>query len=168
MKANKKYQKRTVLGNILTVKQGDKLPAKCIKCNSDAKIGLKQKLTWIPTWMYIFGPIRFYPIINKFVMRRGFVTFGLCPKHYKIFNFLQFISWSIVLLGIILITMHFVPNISALMNYQLFIGIIILYLGIIFGLYIATPIKAIYIDKTKLKIKGCCKKYLNFIQKLDK
>jgi len=147
-------EKFRVEGNLVTVKKGGMLPPRCVKCNEIAKIGVKQRLRWLPTWLLPFSPI-----VRAIVGKNACITIGLCSKHLKKSFVFEKVGWFLLFLGVAL---FFSAFFTPYFGISILGGLVLFLIGLIIGSS-GAPVKAVYMDNYMVKVKGCCKDFLDSV-----
>jgi hypothetical protein len=147
-------------GNYILVPKGRDLPPRCIICNAEAVIPVKQKtLYWHSPWLYllILLNILIYAFVALLARRKTRVSPGYCQMHLsarkkKIYAFLG-VSMLFVLCGILLMFTEYAP-----FGYLFFMAAFLL---LIPAIVIANRFRAVRIDKNGAKFAGCKEPFLN-------
>ncbi len=112
----------------------------------------------MPAWIRIFSPI-----VRKIVGKQTYVTIGFCNEHLKQGRFIRMIGWFLLLFGIgVFISPFYEPSFVTYIYPLISLGSFFFILGLFIG-SLGTPVKAAYMDPYMVKIKGCCKDFLNSV-----
>lgn len=135
------------------------LPPRCVKCNAPAPgRRLKKKLTWHHPlfFLLIFVGFLVYFIVAMFVRKTATVELGLCEEHMAKHQRNLWITASLILFG----TLGMVLALIVGENSLLFVGILSVLAGIIFGVSVLKVVSPARIDNKFAWLKGVNKDYL--------
>jgi hypothetical protein len=79
------------------------LPDRCVRCNRPAEgYQLRRTLYWHSPWLYLLVvQIWIYVIVGLIMRKKAIVTHGLCPEHRASRATWLWISWGILLAGLV-------------------------------------------------------------------
>jgi len=144
----------------MVVSKGAQLPDRCVKCNGPAPgAKLKKKLTWHHPVIFIliFVALLIYLIVAMIVRKAVTVQLGLCEEHMAKHRRNVFITWSLILLGVVGFVM---AGIFEDTNFLL-IGVLLIFAGIIYGVVAVRIVWPARIDDKFAWLKGVNKDYLD-------
>ena len=143
----------------LVVGKDVELPPRCIKFNAPAPgRRLKKKLTWHHPLFFLFIFVGFlvYFIVAMFVRKTATVELGLCEEHMAKHRRNVWITASLILLGIL----GFALAVIVGENGFLFVGILLVLAGIIFGVSVLKVVSPAMIDDRFVWLRGVNEDYL--------
>jgi len=144
-------------GNILVMRKGSQLPARCVKSNQPTDRRLKRSLYWHHPAIYlsILISIWIYIILALILRKSATVYVGLCDEWFAKRHRAMFIGWFLVLAGIGL----FVAGIATVdrsdaFPWMLVAGPLVFLGGAIYGLLAARMVAAVRISDDYVWLKG--------------
>jgi hypothetical protein len=154
-------------GNILVMAKVARLPSRCVKCNEPTTNRLKRSLAWHPGWVYLLilvSPLIFI-IVALIIRKTAKIEIPLCDEHRANRSRNILIAWLTALSGIALCFTPAFLNAQALSNGPLpgiliFLGVILLFFGLIFGAIISQFVVPQKIDDTHVWLKKVSPLYL--------
>lgn len=148
-------------GDVLVAVPHSKLPPRCVKCNATAAPPTKARYVyWYHPGLYallLFNVIVFGVVVFM-VRRRAIVAAGLCSDHQKRHRRAVRLTWTGIVLGIILMS---VGAASPLGFWGMLAGVLVTLGALVAGMLFARVVYAKRIDKTYVRLKGCGEPFLN-------
>jgi hypothetical protein len=144
----------------MVVSKGALLPARCVKCNAPATgPKIKKKLSWHHPAIFIllFVALLIYLIVAMILRKTAVLELGLCEKHRAQRRRNVLITWALILLGFGGFVM---AGMFDDMTF-LWLGMLLLFAGIIYGVVTVRIVWPSKIDDQFAWVKGINKDYLN-------
>ena len=135
------------------------LPMRCVKCNAYTHGRLTRKLSWHHPAIFILLLVAWliYLIVAMVVRKRATVELGLCEEHQARRRTFIWITAIIVVLGLLGIFLGLSGNDGT----PALIGLMLLLVGLIFGIFAARVTYPSKIDDQFVWLKGVNKDYLD-------
>jgi hypothetical protein len=146
-------------GKVLLLPQDCALPDRCVKCNDDAVLPIKERTVyWHHAGWYLMLLVNviLYVIVALVVRKTAKVSPGLCERHKRKRNVGLFIGWGGALLGL-------AGAVSAGANDSpgLALSMLLLILvAMITGIIMSRVVYASRIDDRYIRLKGCGPEFL--------
>lgn len=135
------------------------LPMRCVKCNAPTPGRLKRKMSWHHPALFILLLVAWliYLIVAMIVRKSATVEVGICDEHRALRKTFIWITWIVVVLGIAGIFLGLMANEGS----PALFGVLLLVVGIIFGLIAVRVTAPARIDDQFVWLTGVNKDYLN-------
>ncbi len=146
-------------GKVLLVPQGCGLPDRCVKCNDDAVLPIRERTVYWhhPGWyLMLLVNVILYVIVALIARKTAKVSPGLCERHRRKRNVGLFIGWGGTLLGL--------AGMVSAGAYQrpelILIMLLLTFAAIIAGIIVSRVVYASRIDDRYIRLKGCGREFL--------
>ena len=146
-------------GKVLVVPNGNKLPPRCVKCNTPAELEKPRAFAWHHPGWYVLIPLNLlvYAVAATLVQKRAKVAIGLCAEHRA-----RRRKFTLSAVGLLLLAMGAL-YFAAVGEDGLFAGLsLLLFLVAVIVAIVGTrALTASRISREETRLKGACAAFLD-------